>query len=710
MTIVKSYCRLCQGFCGMDVTLDDAGRVASVRGDHDNPATHGYACIKGLDAPAGMYGPKRILRPLKKVGDTQIEIPLEQALTEIAERMGRIVEEDGPGSMAFMRGTGTFGSSIAVFMFPALADALGSPKFSTMTIDQSPKWMRDDRFGSWEAGRHAFAGSDVWLFAGSNPLVSVYSWHTPVQNPTLKMKQARDAGMKIIVIDPRQSEMTHYADIHLQLYPGEDAAVAAGLIHVILDNGWEDAEFCAAHIDGMELLREAVAPFSPHMVAQRAGISADDLIAAARIFAHESRRGTVNTGTGVSMARYSNVAEHLYEAIGAICGRFNREGDALSNPGVIVAKRPPRAQAKAPQRGFEKVPRTRVRGAAQLMGESATPTLPEEILTPGKGRIRGFMVSGANPASAIPDSRKVVEAFRALDLLAVIEPFESETTKLADYVLPPRIMYEHADLTFALEMVNLDYPYVQYTEAVAKDPEGSELVDEGYVAWSLAKRLGKSIDFFGTELGRDIAPEDQDYFEILAQHSRIPLDQLKREAIGGKIFEGLPGVIVQPAGDDAQRLNVCPEDVAQELAEFARTRPESGMVRKDAEFPLRLIARRVREVSNTSCRDFPTARERMPFNPLCLHPEDMGDSGLAEGAECWLVSDNARIPAIVQADDTLKPGIVSMVHGFGALVGEDTDYRERGASVSLLVSLDRDCDQLQSMPRLSGVPVRIEAR
>jgi anaerobic selenocysteine-containing dehydrogenase len=259
-------------------------------------------------------------------------------------------------------------------------------------------------------------------------------------------------------------------------------------------------------------------------------------------------------------------------------------------------------------------------------------------------------------------------------------------------------------------MVNLDYPYVQYTEKVARDPDDSELVDEGYAAWAIATRLGKTINFFGTELGPDMAPRDEDFFEILAAHSRIPLGEIKREAIGGKVFEGLPDVIVQSAGEDAERLAVLPEDVAEELRAFARTTPQSRKVRKDADFPLRLIARRVREVSNTSCRDFPTARKRMPFNPLFLHPEDLRETGLDEEAECWLVSDNGRVPAIIRTDSTLKPGTVSMVHGFGGLADEEVDYRERGASVSLLVSLDRDCEPLQSMPRMSGVPVRVEAR
>ena len=160
-----------------------------------------------------------------------------------------------------------------------------------MTIDQSAKWVTMDRLGTWPAGKQSFAGADVYLLAGSNPLVSVFSWDMPSQNPMLRLKQAKAAGMKLIVVDPRRTETARFADIHLQPFPGEDAAVAAGLIHVILREGWEDREFCADHVEGLERLRQAVAPFTPEMVEARAGVPADQLVAAARLFAHESKRG-----------------------------------------------------------------------------------------------------------------------------------------------------------------------------------------------------------------------------------------------------------------------------------------------------------------------------------------------------------------------------------------------------------------------------------
>ncbi len=710
MRVEKSFCRLCLGMCGLDVTIDDDGKIASVRGDHDNPASQGYACVKGLEIHTALHGENRVMRPLKRVGDGHVEIGIEQALDEIAAKMRMIIDEDGPQSLGFFRGTGTFGSNVSIFSWPNLAEAVGGQKFSTMTIDQSAKWVVKDRLGAWPAGKHPFMTSDVFLLAGTNPLVSVYCWDMPVQNPMKKLKEARANGLKLIVIDPRRTEMAEFADIHLQIYPGEDAAVAAGLIHVILENGWHDAEFCAAHVDGLERLREEVAPFTPDHVAARAGIAAEDLIAAARMFAHDAKRGSVGTGTGVDMAPFPNLAEQLYETIGVICGRFVREGEALPNPGVLIARQPPHAEPVSPARSFEAMPKSRVRGAVRLMGESATPTLAEEILTPGPGRVRGLLIHGANPASAIPDSRKVVEAFRALDLLVVVEPFMTETVKLADYVLPPKILFEHADLTFGLEANSLQMPYTQYTAPLVEPPEGSEMVDEGYIAWALAKRLGLTLNYFGTDLDMETPPSDDYLLSLLAAGGNIPFEQVKREAVGGRIFDDIPEVRVLPPSGNGGKFEVMPDDLRAEIHSFAAATPISATVGEGSTYPLRMISRRIREVSNTSCRDLPSARSRTPYNPLWAHPEDLAGLGIAEGTECWVESDNARIPAIAEADTTMKRGVVSMTHGFGWLVGEEHDYKERGSSISLLVSLDRDCEPLQAMPRMSGIPVRVESR
>src|SRR5690606_30208054 len=114
------------------------------------------------------------------------------------------------------------------------------------------------------------------------------------------------------------SETAQYADIHLQPYPGQDAAIAAGMLRRMLEQGWYDAEFCARWADGLDTLRAMVEPFTPEVVARRAGIDREDFLRAVEIFAASGRRGGAFTGTGPDMAAHCNIAEHLIQCINII--------------------------------------------------------------------------------------------------------------------------------------------------------------------------------------------------------------------------------------------------------------------------------------------------------------------------------------------------------------------------------------------------------
>ncbi|MBL8644214.1 MAG: molybdopterin-dependent oxidoreductase [Rhodospirillaceae bacterium] len=700
MREATSYCRICLGYCGVRVTVDDTERVVKVRGDFDNPLTQGYACIKGLESHAFQNHPGRVLHPLKKVGDKHVRIGLAEALDEIAAQMKAIIAEDGPQALSVYRGTGAQAASTMGPMILGFAKAVGAQFFSSMTIDQSAKWVVADRLGIWAAGKDPFETADVWLFAGANPLVSVWSWSTPVQNPVKRIKEAKARGTKIIVIDPRVSDMAKFADLHLQITPGEDAAVAAGLLNIILREGWEDKAFCKDHVHGLEALRAAVAPFTPDMVAQRAGITAQELMTAADLFARQAKRGNVVTGTGTSMAPNPNITEHLYECLGVVCGRYLREGDAVPNPGVLRARRPRRAEVLGPARGFEKRPKSRVRGTVQLMGEASTPTLPEEILTPGPGRIRSLLVSGGNLAVALPDPTTTTKAFKALDLLVALEPMMTETARLAHYVLPPPVMFERPDNTWTLEWVNLSTPYAQYTPAIVPPPKDSELCFESFALWSLCKRLGKQIRFAGKSLDMTTPPSEEDLLAMLVDGA-VPLDEIKASP-SGRIYAPEPQTVEGP-GPSAGRFDVMPDDAAAELK--AVLNAKSGTV---SGYDFRLISRRMREVSNSTLQDLPEIKTRVPFNPLCAHPDDVARLGLSDGARVQVVSAHGRIPAVIESDNTLKRGVVSMTHGFGRLPDVKADYDQVGVSVSHLISLTEDCEPLQAMPRMSAIPVRIE--
>jgi anaerobic selenocysteine-containing dehydrogenase len=703
--VVKTFCGICAGLCGLDVTLDTAGEITGIRGDQGNPLTQGYACIKGLQLPAAHSSPARLLHPLARQKDgTFVRIGLEQALDDIGARLAAILERDGPEAIGAFRGTLSYSN----YMLPAWVRCIGSHGFySTMTVDQSAKWVTFERLGGWAAGREPFATADVMLLVGANPLVSLSTFNFNNQHPVNSMRAARARGMKLIVIDPRRTETARHADLHLQPLPGEDPTLLAGLLHVILAEGWHDAEFCAQHVNGLGALREAVGPFTPQYVAARTAVDEGKLRQAAEIFARREngmrKRGSAASGVGPNMARHSNLAEHLLECLNVVCGRYARAGDRFPNPGVIGSRQPRRAQAISPRRSWEKGYRSAIGGHGTLFGEKMSGGLCDEILTPGEGRVKALIVDGANPVNAIPDQRKVVRALRALELLVVVDPFLTNTARLADYILPPLMLLERPAIPPRdYETIILPLPYSQYTPAVLKPPPGSELVDPNYVFWALARRMGKLLVFDGVPLDMEAPPSTDDLLTLIARNGQVPFEVIRQHA-GGKIHDVAPQFVGEADPATAGRFEVMPDDVAAEIKEVAAEEHylPSG-------FTHRLCGRRMRDVQNSMYHHLPVIRKRHPYNPAFMHPSDIEALGLKDGGSVRIVSAHGSIPAIVEADESLRPGVVSMTHGWGGMPDEEADYAAHGASTNLLTTTDTGLDPINAMPVMSAIPVRVE--
>ena len=532
---VLSFCRQCMGMCGTVVDVDEKGRLIGVRGDSDDPSTLGYACFKGLNAPEMHNSPDRVLEPMKRMPDGSFApIELEQALDEISETIASIIERDGPEAIAGYRGGGAFFTSSSVMMLGAFLRAVGSPKaFSSVTIDQSAKLVAAGRVGLWPPGRVPFNRGDVFLLVGGNPLVSVSANGFDTRNPTKRIKQAKARGMKLIVIDPRRTETARYADVFLQPLPGEDSTLLAGLLHIILEQGWQDRAFCERYADDVEALRRAVSSFEPDAVARRAGVPVEKLRQAAELFGRDCRMGSAAGSTGPDMSPDGNLAEHLIECLNIVCGRLLREGDEIEHPGAILPRMPRKAEVVPAPRWWEQGYRSRLGAYGLLDGELPTGTLPDEILTPGAGRVRCLISHGGNPVSAIPQLGRVVEAFRDLELLVAIEPFMTMTARLAHYVLPPTLQYERADLpVFLFESLVSQEPYTRYTPAVVSPPTGSRVRDDHYYFWSIARRLGLELEIFGESLGLEEPPTTEEILALTARSAPIPFEELKRAEAG----------------------------------------------------------------------------------------------------------------------------------------------------------------------------------
>ena len=275
-----------------------------------------------------------------------------------------------------------------------------------------------DEDGRWNVeipsvhGGYRFDDADVWMIVGANPVVAM-SNGIPNSNPARHLHKARQRGLKLIVIDPRVTEVARAAHIHLQPRPGEDPTLLAAMLHWIMRESRHDAEFLAENVVGFEELRRAVAPFTPEYAARRADVPVEKLIEAARTFA-EAGRACGTAGTGPNMAGRGNLTEYLLLTLNSVCGHWPRAGEPFSNPfSNPFAFLPPytaRAQADAPQPGWGFGEKLRVRGLTDSAAGLPTAALADEILQEGEGQVRALINLGGNPMAAWPDQLKTQEA------------------------------------------------------------------------------------------------------------------------------------------------------------------------------------------------------------------------------------------------------------------------------------------------------------
>jgi anaerobic selenocysteine-containing dehydrogenase len=709
-----SFCRICSAGCGVILTIDESDRIVGVRGDKDSPLSQGYACFKGRQPEVSHHGPERILRPRKRMEDgSYVDISSEQALEEIAQKLAPILDQRGPEALAVFLGNGGMFNIAGFYMLPSFLAAFGSDQyFSTLTIDQSGKMVVMGRLGAWAAGYPALEDMEVAMFIGANPLVSHGSLGFLQNDPVRSLKRAREKGLKLITIDPRKTETGNFADIALQPYPGQDAAIAGGLIRLILAEGWEDKDFCARFVGeaNMAALREAVEPLTEDYVERRAGLEPGSLRRVAELFARDCKTGSVTTATGTSMAPYSNLAFQLAETLNVICGRYLREGEKVHQINGMGPGGPLRAQVYPPSRFWEQMGGpSRIRGARKLFQERCTATLPDEILTPGSGQVRALFIDGGDPLTSWPDQQKTAKAMADLDLLVAIDPWPTPTTKFAHYILPPMMMYERADLPMYLPgFANWPGAWSQYTAPAIKPPEGSDLVEDWYVFWSVAKKLGKTITYNGVRpLDMENRPTTDELLSLVIHGSPHTLEGLKAHPHG--YHAEIKQEYVLPADEGADgKFEPMPADVADELRAYLAEDSTPGKWKRDGKsFSHLLATRRMRDLFNSNGRFVGTVRQRTPYNPAFLNPADLDQLGLKPGDKVEIESAHGRVVAVVEDDADIRSGVVSLAHGWGDPPGSNASVEESGTPVNRLIDNDRNFEPVNSMPHMSAIPVNI---
>ncbi|MBW2696943.1 MAG: molybdopterin-dependent oxidoreductase, partial [Deltaproteobacteria bacterium] len=476
MPVHPSICRFCSAYCGISVEVE-AGKAVRVRGDREDPVYAGFCCPKGRALPAQHAHSERLCHSQKRIADgSHHPIDSTQAMDEISAKVASIVERHGPRSVAVYVGTyGGIHPTASAFGVGWLL-ALGSRMvFTAATIDQPGKNIANALHGRWLGGPYLFDEADAWLIVGANPIVSFSGGISPA-NTARRIRDARRRGQQLVVIDPRRSEVTRFADLHLQPRPGQDPALLAAMLHVILTEERFDRAFVTVNTQGFEALKSAVTPFDPQTAARRAGIPAQDIVRAAHIIS-SGRRGCALAGTGPNMSGHGNLTEYLLLCLTTLCGYWRREGEKLPNPGVLLPSAEPKAQPSPPRPAWGYGEKLRVRGLTNTTAGLPTAALADEILLEGEGRVRVLVCIGGNPAVAWPDQRRTLAALDNLDLCVTLDIKMSATAQRADYVIAPKLSLEVPGFTLPVESYEQSYlavgypePYARYTPAVVDPP------------------------------------------------------------------------------------------------------------------------------------------------------------------------------------------------------------------------------------------------
>lgn len=727
---VHTLCRMCHLSCSLVVDMVD-GKPVQVRGDKDNPIFQGFSCIRGRQL--GQYGtlPSRLKHSLARNAAGELQpVSVDQAVEEIATKLKNIIDEHGPRSVAIYNGTwGMMNNATTVFAM-AFIEAIGSPMlFTPESIDQPGKAIAAALHGRWLGGVQRNAdGYDVMLLIGSNPPVSGGGPFGLAPAITLP-KVMKEGNTKLIVCDPRQTETAKHADIHLQVRPGQDAAVLAGIIHVILEEGLGDPAFVAENAQGLDELRAAVAPFNPETVASQAGISAEHLRTTARLYGTASR-GLVHVGTGPNMNGWGTLNEYLGRVLTTLCGHWPRAGERLGNPGVLV-KIPDAIAATmgpTPANGFgEKV---RVHGLSMAASGMPTAALSDEILLPGEGQVRALLSIGGNPMGAFPDQEKTFAALKNLDLLISFDPRLSPTSRLADYVIAPTIQEETPGVTGVWDMglwggasiYGFDIPYHQYSPPLVPLPAGYDVIDEWRFLYRVANKMGMKLNVRSyatmlcdpsdqevTEVDMNREMSTEEVLEYAYKGSPLPLAEVKQLASAGHVFD-MPEKRIGPKPPGWEgRFDIGNVDMMQQLRDItSENKTSEDSVGSADSYPYRMISRRMKDVFNSNWNEYKPLQRKWGYNPAFMNPQDMQTLGVSTGDQIRITSAVSSVLAIVEAEPELRRGCVSIAHGWGPNPDEPEDPKNLGSCSSRLVSNSDQVDPWSGIPRMSAVPVAIQ--
>lgn len=737
---MRTICPLCEATCGVRVDYAPDG-ACTVRGDEADPFSRGYICPKGVALAELANDPDRIREPMAREGNTWHTISWEEAFQRVAEGWQQIWDKYGRGAMGVYLGNpSSHNTALQLYGFP-LFKLLQTPHFYTAsTADQMPKHVAVGHMlgDAMSIPVPDLDRCDYLLLLGSNPVASNGSLMTAPDLPN-RLKAIQKRGGKIVVVDPRRTETAKIADTHLSIRPGSDVYFLAALINVLFAEDRVAESHALNLCDGIDSLRNAVAPFTPQAVSARCGIDAETITELARELA-EAPTAAIHGRMGTTTQDHGTITSWLIDVLHILTGNLDRPGGVMFTK---AAHGPSNTKGESGQgKGFRTGRRkSRVRGYPEVMGEFPCGALAEEITTPGEGQIRGLFTVAGNPVLSTPDGATLDAALSQLEFMVSFDIYLNETTRHAHVILPDvtPLQRSHYDLIFSQLAIHNHARYVPPVEPVQGRPEGWEvllrlagiaaglgpdidldMLDEQGVRQAIEREqkepnspiAGMDPDAIIAQLGARRGPERLLDFLLRTGpygdgfrdgDDGLNLAQLESNPHGidlGPLEPRLPEILRTPSG----RISLAPAPFLEELA----TLDASGST-APADGDLILIGRRHLRSNNSWMHNIPGLMTGKPRCTLMIHPDTAAAMGLREGQAVSATTDTGTVTLPVETTTDIMPGVVSIPHGWGHSadgIRLNVASAQPGVSANDLVSARRH-DRFSGNAVLNGIPVKL---
>jgi anaerobic selenocysteine-containing dehydrogenase len=709
MTTAHVTCPLCEATCGLSVGID-GDRVTSVRGDAEDVFSHGFICPKGASLGALHHDPDRLRTPLVRRDGVHVPVTWDEAFAEIERRLPPLLAEHGRDAVAVYLGNPSVHNLSTSLYGRVLLKALGSRSiYTASTVDQMPKhFSAGYMFGApLSIPVPDLDRTEYLLMLGANPLVSNGSLMT-APDVRGRLKAIRARGGKVVVVDPRRTRTAEAADEHLAITPGTDALFLFALAHVLVTEGLADPGSLADHVNGVEDFAALAKDFPPEAVAARTGIPADDTRRIARELA-SAQRAAVYGRIGTTTQSFGTLASWLVDVLNVLTGNLDRPGGAmfpLAAAGQATGGRP-----------FTHGRWTsRVRGMPEVLGEFPVATLADEIMTPGEGQVRALITICGNPCLSTPHAARLSEALGRLDFMVALDVYLNETTRHADVILPgpsplARSHYDVALYQLAVRNVanwspaalESDVPQewvtlLRLTGIVAGQGANVDVAAlDAMVAADVARRAGLDP----TAAGERVGPERLIDLMLRAGPYDVTLADLEAAPHGvdfGPLAPRLPGVLSTASG----KIELAPEPITRDVPRLLASlgTGTGSMV---------LIGRRQLSSNNSWMHNIATLVRGENRCTAQLHPADAERLGLPDGAIACIRSRAGEVRVPVEVTDTVRPGVVSIPHGWGHdVAGVRAAVATAHAGVNSNILADElFVDEPTGTAALNGIPVEV---